>query len=187
VGQKSTIVPVLKVYHRDVEGLFDLVLAYEGRPDRIAGVLPKLFLEVVRHMVYEDGFLEPVVQGLPEGPSLVAAERERHERVFRSLHALERTTLAEAEFRDALAAAARDFRAHVVCQERDVFPALEATVDKEALETMARWLSPTIQVGPTYSYPTSAISDPSRVAWPQIGLTDRLTAAVADEITERAS
>jgi hemerythrin superfamily protein len=172
-GETQDLVDVVLADHDEIRSLFT---QFETAPD---GQRTDLWTRIVRilavHETAEEELLHPQVRRYVDGgdddiDALLTEERAAK----RELAGLEKLGPDAAEFADRFSRFRRDVVAHAEHEERDVLPALRATIDGEQLRRLGGAYLLAKRIAPTHGHaiaPTSAVGN--FVMGPVVALVDR--------------
>jgi hemerythrin superfamily protein len=176
-SERRDVIGVLTHDHREVEELFGKLEAAtpdDGQTRR--ELTDQVIMELVRHSVAEEMYLYPATRKyLPDGDAIADKEIAEHDRVEKTLKALEKTDADSVEFSDLLAELMSDVRLHVRDEEDNLFPALAAHCSQEDLTKMGEKVQAAKDKAPTRPHPSAPNRPPlNKLLAPGAGLVDRV-------------
>lgn len=181
MAQRGNVIAELTADHREVERLFDRILALPpGDPIR-KEVADRITIALVRHATAEEICLYPAVRERLDGGEEVA-ERSLLEQteMERTLKRLERLAVPNTEFNRLVAQLDKDVRTHVETEEQVLFPALADACSPQELDELGAQVRKAKDRAPTRPHPAAPHTPPANLRLtPGIGLVDRVRDAIS--------
>jgi Hemerythrin HHE cation binding domain len=170
--------------------------------DRLAGSLPGsatgsaacslgrrlvdvLVAAVSRHLSAEEQYLYPTVRKvLPDGADVANRELTADTAMLHTLRRLHRTPVTDASFPAAVDLITRQWRRHVWCADREVFPRLRDRCTGNELIRLGNRVAIAQEAAPTRPHPATPTTPPAnKVVDPALGVVDKLRDALTGRVT----
>ena len=181
MADRGNVIAELTADHREVERLFERVLAMPPGDPMRKEVADRITIELVRHATAEEMCLYPAVREFVEGGDEVA-DRELLEQteIERTLKRLEHLPVPNTEFNRLLAQLDRDVRTHIETEERVLFPQVADACSPQELEELGTEVRRAKDRAPTRPHPAAPHTPPANLRLaPGIGLVDRVRDAIS--------
>jgi hemerythrin superfamily protein len=167
--------------HEEVEQLFTQIEAMPSGDSRRKEYADRVTMELVRHSVAEEAYLYPAVrEHVPGGPGIADRELEDHDAAERTMKDLESCEAGDADFDMLMAKLMSEIRAHVVDEERNLFPRLRESCPPEMLTDLGDKVRQAKKLAPTRPHPATPDKPPAnKILDPGMGLVDRVRDALS--------
>ncbi|MFD0273550.1 hemerythrin domain-containing protein [Kitasatospora sp. NPDC127111] len=175
MGHGGSVIAELMADHREVEEMFEKVLALPPGDDGRRKLADEITIELVRHSVAEEQYLYPAVrEHVPGGGPMADKELADHAEVERLLKELEGTDPAEDRFDEIIRKVVADVREHIADEEGTLFPALGDVCSADELNDLGDRIRAAKKLAPTRPHPGAPDTPPAnKLLAPGAGLVDR--------------
>jgi hemerythrin superfamily protein len=181
MGHGGNVIQELTTDHREVEEIFGRIeMLPPGSGDR-KDLADQATIELVRHSVAEEAYLYPAVrEHLTGGDALADKEIEDHAKAEQIMKDLESLQADDPQFDTLMAQLMSEIRAHVMDEEQNLFPKLEAACSADALMDLGDKVRRTKKMAPTRPHPSAPDTPPAnKLLAPGAGLVDRMRDALS--------
>jgi hemerythrin superfamily protein len=177
---KPDALAILVRDHKEVDELFE---QFDHAGDTLDGGLLGRIIEALSvHAAVEEEVVYPAMRkALPDGEAKVRDAIADHQKVKEALARLETMAPLDTEVPAAVKALAKDVRAHVAEEERDLFPRLAEALDEPTLQDMGRAIEQARKAAPTHPHPDAPATPPANLV---AGAVDRVR-DVLEEAAEK--
>ncbi|MER6571463.1 hemerythrin domain-containing protein [Streptomyces sp. NPDC001093] len=181
MGHGGNVIQELTTDHREVEEIFGRIEALPpGSKDR-KNLADQATIELVRHSVAEESYLYPAVRKhITGGDALADKEIEDHAKAERIMKDLESLQADDARFDTLMAQLMSEIRSHVMDEEQNLFPKMEAACPADALMDLGDKVRRAKKMAPTRPHPSAPDTPPAnKLLAPGAGLVDRMRDALS--------
>ncbi|MCK7624379.1 hemerythrin domain-containing protein [Streptomyces sp. RS10V-4] len=175
MGHGGNVINELTADHREVDELFDALMAQPAGAERRRELADRITVELVRHSVAEEQHLYPAVREHVEGGRTLADKELRdHAEVERLLKALESLDATDDRFDQQIATLKTTVQAHVRDEESRLFPLLADACSAAVLDELGDKVRRAKKRAPTRPHPSAPDTPPAnKLLAPGAGLVDR--------------
>jgi hemerythrin superfamily protein len=175
MGHGGNIIEELKADHREVEAMFNAIMALPTGDSRRREMADKFTIELVRHSVAEEMYLYPAVrEHILGGGAMADKEIEDHSKVEELLKQLEGMDADRAEFDTLVSRIITEVSGHVADEENRLFPALTGVCTPQQLNELGDKVRSAKEKAPTRPHPSAPSTPPmNKILAPGAGLVDR--------------
>lgn len=181
MGHGGTVVDELITDHREVEELFSKLETLPRGDRRRKELVEHATIELVRHSVAEEAYLYPAVrEHVSGGDALADREIEDHSKVEQLLKDLESLEADAPSFDELTGELMREVREHVADEEKNLFPRLAQSTDREQLLDLGEKVRRAKKTAPTRPHPGMPSEPPAnKLLAPGAGMVDRVRDALS--------
>ncbi|MGW1917587.1 hemerythrin domain-containing protein [Streptomyces sp. NPDC002076] len=181
MGHGGNVIQELTTDHREVEEIFGRIAALPpGSEDRKA-LADQATIELVRHSVAEESYLYPAVrEHITGGDAMADKEIEDHAKAEQIMKDMEGLKADDARFDALMAQLMSEIRSHVMDEEQNLFPKLEAACSADTLMNLGDKVRRAKKMAPTRPHPSAPDTPPAnKLLAPGAGLVDRMRDALS--------
>ncbi|MET8805061.1 hemerythrin domain-containing protein [Streptomyces sp. NPDC004546] len=181
MGHGGNVIQELTTDHREVEEIFGRIEALPpGSKDR-KDLADQATIELVRHSVAEESYLYPAVRKhITGGDAIADKEIEDHAKAERIMKDMEGLQADDARFDTLMAQLMSEIRSHVMDEEQNLFPRMEAACPADALMDLGDKVRRAKKMAPTRPHPSAPDTPPAnKLLAPGAGLVDRMRDALS--------
>ncbi|MEV6058151.1 hemerythrin domain-containing protein [Streptomyces sp. NPDC052107] len=181
MGHGGNVIQELTTDHREVEEIFGRIEALPpGSKDR-KDLADQATIELVRHSVAEESHLYPAVRKhITGGDAIADKEIEDHAKAERIMKDMEGLRADDARFDTLMAQLMSEVRSHVMDEEQNLFPKMEAACPADALMDLGDKVRRAKKMAPTRPHPAAPDTPPAnKLLAPGAGLVDRMRDALS--------
>jgi iron-sulfur cluster repair protein YtfE (RIC family) len=181
MGHGGNVIQELTTDHREVEEIFGRIEALPpGSKDR-KDLADQATIELVRHSVAEESYLYPAVRKhITGGDAIADKEIEDHAKAERIMKDLEGLQADDTRFDTLMAQLMSEIRSHVMDEEQNLFPKMEAACPADALMDLGDKVRRAKKMAPTRPHPSAPDTPPAnKLLAPGAGLVDRMRDALS--------
>ncbi|MEV6291587.1 hemerythrin domain-containing protein [Streptomyces sp. NPDC051896] len=181
MGHGGNVIQELTTDHREVEEIFGRIEALPpGSKDR-KDLADQATIELVRHSVAEESYLYPAARKhITGGDAIADKEIEDHAKAERIMKDLEGLQADDARFDTLMAQLMSEIRSHVMDEEQNLFPKMEAACPADALMDLGDKVRRAKKMAPTRPHPSAPDTPPAnKLLAPGAGLVDRMRDALS--------
>ncbi|MFI1071465.1 hemerythrin domain-containing protein [Streptomyces puniciscabiei] len=181
MGHGGNVIQELTTDHREVEEIFGRIEALPpGSKDR-KELADKATIELVRHSVAEESYLYPAVrEHVTGGDAMADKELQDHAKAEQIMKDMEGMQADDPQFDTLMAQLMSEIRSHVMDEEQNLFPKLEAACPPDALMDLGDKVRRAKKMAPTRPHPSAPDTPPAnKLLAPGAGLVDRMRDALS--------
>ncbi|WP_435612926.1 hemerythrin domain-containing protein [Streptomyces sp. bgisy159] len=181
MGHGGNVIDELVTDHREVEEIFGRIEALPTGDKNRKVAADQATMELVRHSVAEEEYLYPAVrEHVADGDAIADREIEDHSRAEQIMKDLEGCDAGDPEFDRLIGMLMTEIRSHVVDEEENLFPKLQAACSPDALDTLGDKVRKAKKMAPTRPHPSAPDTPPAnKMMAPGAGLVDRMRDALS--------
>jgi hemerythrin superfamily protein len=177
IDSGKDVVAFLKSQHQRIKGLFETVLAAEGKEREAAFASLRRLMAI--HETAEEEVVHPAARrALPDGEAVVTARLNEENKAKKALAAIEKLDVASAQFETQLRALQADVLAHAESEEKQEFERLGDTLDRARLERMRSAVELAEKFAPTHPHAGVESATANLMVGPFAAMVDRARDAI---------